>query len=98
MTNWLENIGKGWRPFVMNAIIEIEDLGGHITCVKEKYGGLRIYYTTPIITSETYEKLNKIVQEAENKCEKICEECGKEGQLRSIGGWYKTRCEECVLS
>ncbi len=82
----------------MNAIIEIEDLGGRITQVKEKFGGLRIYYTTSMIEPETYDKINLIVDSVEKDCNKICEECGRPGQLRSIGGWYKTRCEECVLS
>jgi len=55
------------------------------TQVKEKFGGLRFYYTG----GDDY--INGVVAMAELMSERTCEECGDPGQLY-IKGWHKTLC------
>ena len=59
----------------------------YVTQAKEKYGGLRFY-----ISASTTEVFN-IIHKYENKSYKICEICGKPGQLNGRG-WHQTLCEK----
>jgi hypothetical protein len=59
--------------------------------VKEKYGTLRLYFTT------YPEGIDEIEIEAEKKSETTCEKCGKAGKLRGQNaGWYYTSCNLCA--
>ncbi len=86
---------KGWYPLIEKTLDKIQDivdrdkLDLQITEVKEKYGGLRIY--TDMDTDEIF----KITLQAEQESYKICEICGKPGELRYLHGWYMTRCDSC---
>jgi hypothetical protein len=55
------------------------------TQVKEKFGGLRFYYTGGD------DHITGIVTMAELMSERTCEECGDPGQLYT-NGWHKTLC------
>lgn len=55
--------------------------------IKEKFGGLRIYY------DGGDDAIGGMVDMAEAIAEVTCEECGKPGHSRS-GGWIKTLCDE----
>ena len=55
--------------------------------VKEKYGGLRFYY------SGGDEIIDAYVRFAEYLSERTCEVCGAPGKQRD-GGWIVTRCDE----
>ena len=79
--NWEEHVGKGWRPIVKDAIDKLVAGGADIKQVKEKFGGLRIYFY-----ADDYTGLHEIVDEAEKKCYSICEFCGKPGKTIDIGG------------
>lgn len=57
--------------------------------VKEKFGGLRFY------VSFGNDKIFELIRKAEWMSYHTCEVCGKEGQIRVKGGWYKTICQEC---
>lgn len=52
--------------------------------IKEKFGGLRFYY------SGGNEQISGMVYMAEHLCSKTCEVSGEEGSLCSRGGWVKT--------
>jgi hypothetical protein len=56
--------------------------------VKEKYGGLRIYFTG----GDDY--VDGIVSMAEEYSYKVCEVCGNSGKPNK-GGWITTLCESC---
>ena len=56
--------------------------------VKEKYGGLRIYFTG----GDDY--VDGIVSMAEEYSYKVCEVCGNSGKPNK-GGWITTLCENC---
>jgi len=55
--------------------------------VKEKFGGLRFYYSG----GDQY--IEGMVNLAENLAERTCDVCGAPGKLRE-GGWIVTRCDE----
>jgi hypothetical protein len=61
------------------------DWAPKLSQVKEKYGTLRMYWTT------YPDGIGEIEMEAERKSETICEQCGKKGKLRGQG-WYYTAC------
>lgn len=101
---WGFDCGDGWEPIIREAASKIEPiLEGHIRLgdssyldmtsaqVKEKFGGLRWYWTSA--TDQIYD----IVREAESKSFETCEECGKPGQTRP-GGWIQTLCDDCVVN
>jgi len=89
--DWAQGVGPGWRPIVREAIKKIEALGGRITQVKEKFGGLRIYYRTNL--QSIHEPISLILRQAESECDKICEVCGQPGaKKRQLKGWVKTVC------
>lgn len=89
--------GDGWywllsslmaliHRYCKNSNIEIPE----ITQIKEKYGGLRFYY------SGGDEKIYGMVSFAEILSYKICEECGStENVTQNKGGWIYTRCDKC---
>jgi len=76
--------------------------------IKEKFGLLRVYFDlelpTPrkgIDTDKTFNEIHQTISCMEGISGIVCEECGQmkhEGfnvQMRSIGGWRMTRCDEC---
>jgi len=56
--------------------------------VKEKYGGLRVYFTG----GDDY--VEGLVSMAESFSYKICEVCGDRGSPNE-GGWISTLCDKC---
>jgi hypothetical protein len=58
--------------------------GIKIDQIKEKFGGLRFYY------SGVDEQIAGMVLFAEHLCNKTCEVSGEQGELCSNGHWYKT--------
>jgi hypothetical protein len=56
--------------------------------VKEKYGGLRLYFSG----GDDY--VEGLVSMAEAMSYKICEVCGNKGEPNK-GGWISTLCESC---
>jgi hypothetical protein len=83
-------IGDGWFPLIKELIEDLISLGwDKQTCqVKEKFGGLRFYINTG--SDEIFDRISK----AEEDSYKICEKCGKPGELRNDIGWYRTLCDE----
>lgn len=56
--------------------------------IKEKFGGIRIYYTG----GDDY--IRGVVSLADEMSYKICEVCGQKGSPNK-GGWISTLCENC---
>ena len=68
-----------------------------INQVKEKFGILRIYASAN--DKETLKVTNTIIRHYEDASEKICDTCGREGQLmvdssNNRGGLWATRCTQ----
>jgi hypothetical protein len=90
----IENVGLGWQPIVKEAVAKIEQLGGRIVQIKEKFGGLRIYYVPTTDSSSIWAQIDEIVTEAANRYDQICEKCGDAGVRIDLKGWLKTRCKK----
>lgn len=97
---WGLECGEGWRGIIYDACSKAEPLitkwlkenpeenkqwTPRLSQVKEKYGTLRMYW------SSYPPGLDKIEAEAETKSETTCETCGKEGKVRGHG-WLYTAC------
>jgi hypothetical protein len=61
-----------------------------LTQVKEKFGGLRVYYGC---SKDIRDAVSEAVRRAEESAEKTCDVCGGPGTPRR-GGWFSTRCDE----
>lgn len=86
---------EGWFDLLKETCEKLKDYPVEFEQIKEKLGGLRIYYRiTEDISEEVYKTIDNITTESEDKSFKICEVCGKEGQLSSCRGWYKVLCSE----
>ena len=72
-------IGKGWWDLLDECISRLEEMGVKIIePPSEKYGRIRIYvdnYTDEVI---------KLLGEIEDRSAEICEECGKEGEIKEL--------------
>lgn len=90
MTEWEQHVGEGWRPIVKKACADLELLGYIILQVKEKFGGLRLYFACP--DHMDWEDGDEIVRHAEEACWKTCEVCGQDGKQRDLS-WIKTLCD-----
>jgi long-subunit acyl-CoA synthetase (AMP-forming) len=62
----------------------------HIQQIKEKFGGLRFYY------SGGDELIRGMVNFAESLSYHICEHCGSTNNVSQTEGWITTLCEDCI--
>lgn len=88
--------GDGWFKIINNLIKKIDKLDVNnevrIFQIKEKFGGLRVYVEGGL-TDEMYD----LIEKAETKSYKTCENCGKPGKPNKFG-WISTLCEDCRKS
>jgi len=97
---WGFSCGNGWYGIIREAAEKLEPLieaykrenptdeAPRASQIKEKFGTLRFYL------SHGTDEMFKIVSDAEQKSETVCEKCGKKGRLRK-GGWLRTLCAKC---
>lgn len=89
---------SGWDRIVKPLVDFVLDNGGKVDQVKEKFGGLRFYYTPPEGEWEStkWRDFSKEVSKAEDESYQTCEFTGTPGRLRTKvkGGWLKTLCDE----
>ena len=92
-SGWLKtvDVGPGWHWIVIDLDRDIAKLHPDykIHCIKEKFGGLRFY-----CECEAEPEVEKLIAVAALTAAVTCEQCGREGKLRT-GGWIKTLCDEC---
>jgi len=90
--------GDGWFNLLYNLSKQIEKLMNdkkinkdfRVHQIKEKFGFL--HYYTNFSTNE----LDDLITQAEEKSIVTCEQCGKKGNIRDIGGhWCMTLCNSC---
>jgi len=93
-------VDRGWQPIIHALCRQIDawvkfvnndpkrtPINVTIDQIKEKFGGLRFYY------SGGDEYISGMVQMAEVWAGTTCEVCGEPGKQRS-GGWIKTLCDK----
>jgi hypothetical protein len=95
-------LGAGWWPIIQALCSQIQHYTdwqnkNHekhpvvaqvtINQIKEKFGGLRFYY------SGGDDTIDGMVRMAESWAARSCETCGNVGKSRS-GGWIRTLCDE----
>lgn len=83
--------GIGWEPLYAPIIAKIQACGGTVLQVKEKFGGLRLYFGAP---EPHNTEIDALVRAAEELSTKTCEICGKRGENRPQHGWWRTLCDE----
>ena len=86
----------GWKHLIDPLLSRLEELGGQVHQIKEKFGGLRFYYSFPeSVSQEDRRAFFELVDAAERMSSSTCEECGKPGELRNNGRLLlKTLCEK----
>lgn len=92
----------GWYELIRHVCELVEVLKAPVEWVqiKEKFGGLRMYLrwaeaTHPLIGDVVFH----IVDTAESKSYRICEECGdtKTAKVENDHGWWRTECDGCKV-
>ncbi|NBX82084.1 hypothetical protein EBQ90_03230 [bacterium] len=78
----------GWYGIIRSFCWIAKDSDIVFTQIKEKYGGLRLYYFGGD------DRIAGACRMAEEMSYKTCEVCGCPG-APSKGGWIMTRCESC---
>lgn len=101
--------GDGWMRIILDTHKKLLylDPDYRIDQIKEKFGGLRYYYTPSVKASRIVGQImDDVVSAAENNCYRTCEMCGGSGydvenkrsynvETRVLNGWYYTYCELC---
>lgn len=78
---------KGWEKLYLPLIKKVQEEGGKLLQVKEKFGGLRFY------ASGVSPHLLQEIHDAEHESYSLCEKCGAPGTKGNYGSWWiKTLC------
>ena len=86
---WGFECGDGWFDLIKELSEKLEPLGIVAAQVKEKFGSLRFYTMGEPI--EIADKVDALIDKAEDKSLETCEVCGEPGELND-GGWLSVRC------
>lgn len=93
--------GDGWRSLIALTLRRIsEAMEAHegstlqITSISEKYGTLRIEYSSKRIPAATINAIENAIAIAEAISEHTCETCGAPGRLYDDAGRFAARCAE----
>jgi len=91
--HWGFECGDGWFKIIDELSAKLEPYGFvEAAQVKEKFGGLRFY--TDGVDSDSFDEIQKLIDEAEMQSYKTCERCGEPGEPKG-GGWISTLCDNC---
>jgi hypothetical protein len=95
------SVGDGWRDLVETAIGRIATAVAavpngslKIGQIKEKFATLRVYLDgRKGLPETTNAAIDEAIELAEARSACTCEQCGEQGRLYKISGWYKTACD-----
>lgn len=95
---WGFECGDGWFDLIYNLSKDIVNISKDIQAVqvKEKFGGLRFYWTGTNTTDEQNTKIDELVEKAEMESYKICEKCGSKDGVKQTKEWIVTICKKCI--
>lgn len=98
---WI-SCSRGWYPIIieLDEAMAAIDPDYELHQVKEKLGGLRYYFGMSEGTSKSdRQRMDELVDAAEEKCEATCELCGDPGIRHTTPhGWLKTLCAGCAVA
>ena len=96
---WI-SCSRGWYPIIIQLDHDLAaiDPDYELHQVKEKLGGLRYYFGVSEGTSKAdRQRMDELVDAAEEKCEATCEQCGEPGTRHTTPhGWLRTLCLSCA--
>lgn len=82
-----------WQHITKPLEQKLLDMGCKIQQMKEKFGGLRVYWS--VEDWDIRETADKLVTEAEEACSKCCVVCGGEGRVMvDEKGYYGVLCDK----
>jgi len=92
------NLPAGWTGHFNTIVAALDSLAtGQWTCtqVKQKFGGLRFYYSlTESVPAETAREIREMVAAVEESTLSLCEICGQQAVLRKANPyWWRTLCD-----
>ncbi len=90
MQKWGLECGRGWEGLIRQICDELKGKDVVFTQIKEKFGKLRIY------VEKAGQETRRYLEEMEEKSGKVCEKCGRTGDLAVSNGWLFAMCEECA--
>lgn len=82
------SVGRGWLPLIRTAF-KFKPENVRIVQVKEKFGGLRIYF------EPHEENYGIVIKTLESISFRTCEWCGRRGKADNSYYWTLTLCKEC---
>jgi len=93
-------VGSGWCDLLENLFDIVARIDSNKTVVldqvKEKFGQLRWYFHHEgHISNRDSELIYWVVNAAEDQSGLICEECGEQGKIITLGTWMYCRCKKC---
>lgn len=82
--------GEGWYQLIFDCDAELAALDPdyQVCQIKQKFGGLRFYFTSE--KKESLDEMTAISLKYEQKSFSVCELTGKPGRLMVRNRWYKT--------
>ncbi|AZT99951.1 hypothetical protein [Brevibacterium linens] len=88
----------GWYRLILDLDAKIGSIepGYKVDQIKEKFGGLRFYYDEISVNDDNRERVDKLVDAAEQISYTTCEVCGVSDSTVTTSGpcWVKTLCSE----
>lgn len=112
MTDYdLSEVPTGWQPLIRELLAELAKVPGwrdsYIDQIKEKFGGLRFYYSGP--TPEDAPELDldafadavdSLIASAEVRALATCGHCASTTAVKRqrVAGWIHTLCEPCYAA
>ncbi len=91
-------ISHGWLNLFQRLCHDIDEAlgpdkrGFRWTEIRQKYGGLRLYYELPRGDEAVARQVDKLVELAELQSEKTCEVCGATGEIEHQDFWLDCLC------
>lgn len=84
------DVGPGWYQLVIDCDRDLTEIDpSYEVCqIKEKYGGLRYYFSTK--KADLIPQMDAVVEKYEEIASRTCEVTGRPGVLMQSRGWYKT--------
>jgi hypothetical protein len=99
---WIR-VDKGWYSIIVRCDRDLARLDPNyeVHQVKQKYGGLRYYFSASTEDEEVRQAMLARAGQAEAEAATTCERCGRSrgGAYRPVGaprGWRRTLCDGCA--